>query len=76
LLTEPAHLRALDPITVGCVFKELPSDKVFIRVKKLAYKLSYLMKFVYLDQDTGLFCNKFTDGYLTHGLLNKNQNVL
>lgn len=76
LLTEPAHLRALDPVTVGCIFKELPSNKVFIRVKKLVYKLSYLMKFVYLDQDTGLFCNKFTDGYLTHGLLNKNQNVL
>lgn len=76
MLTEPAHKRVLDPITVGCVYKDLAKDKVFARVKKLAYNPSFLRKFLYVDAETGLFCNKFTDSQVTNGLLDKTQNIV
>jgi hypothetical protein len=69
-------LRALDPITVGCIFKELPTNKVYIRVRKLVYKLNYLTQFVDLDPDTGYFCNKFTNSHMTLGDPTKSYDVL
>jgi hypothetical protein len=75
-LTEPAHIRALDPITVGCIFKVMSTGKVFIRVRKLVYKLNYLTQFIDLDPDTGYFCNKFTHQHITSGDPTKNQDVL
>jgi hypothetical protein len=62
MLTKPAHLNALDPVTVGCIFKNLADNKVYIRVKKLIYKINYLTLFIELDPDTGFYINKFTLG--------------
>ena len=75
-LTEPAHMKALDPIVVGCIFKNLLNNKTFIRVKKLAYKLNYLTQFIEMDPDTGFFVNKLTNSQMTFGDKNKKQNIL
>lgn len=60
-MTEPAHKKAIDPIIVGCIFKYLPSNKIYIRVKKLAYKLNYITQFIELDPETGYYNDKISN---------------
>mmetsp|Transcript_13543 Transcript_13543/g.21102 ORF Transcript_13543/g.21102 Transcript_13543/m.21102 type:complete len:332 (-) Transcript_13543:14288-15283(-) len=60
LLTKPAHLRCLDPITVGCLFRNVTTGRVFIRVKKLMFKIDYLTQFIEVDPDTGFYFDKLT----------------
>ena len=71
-LTKPAHVKALDPITVGCIFKNTVDKKVHIRVKKLIFKINYLTQFIELDPDTGYYINKFTYSQMTYGNPQKN----
>lgn len=59
-MTQPAHVKALDPVLIGCVFKNIQTNKTYIRVKKLMYKINYLMQFIELDPDTGYYIDKFT----------------
>ena len=75
-MTKPAHVKALDPIIVGCIFKNIADNKVYIRVKKLIYKINYLTQFIELDPDTGYYINKFTYSQMTYGNPQKNQNIL
>ena len=67
LLSKPAHQKALDPVIVGCVFKSMASQKFYIRVKKLMFKINYLTQFIELDPDTGYYCNKFSQAQITNG---------
>ena len=64
-LTEPAHKKALDPVVLGCVFKN--EGKVYLRVKKLMYKVNYLTQFIELDADTGYYVNKYSQSQMTRG---------
>lgn len=49
---------------------------MYIRVRKLVYRLNYLTQFIVLDPDTGYFCNKFTNEHITSGDPTKNQDIL
>lgn len=69
-------MKALDPIVVGCIFKNLLNNKTFIRVKKLAYKFNYLTQFIEVDPDTGFFVNKLTNSQMTFGDKSKKSNIL
>ena len=61
LLTEPAHKKVFDPVIIGCIFKYLPTNKMYIRVKKLAYKLNYITQFIELDPETGYYIDKISN---------------
>jgi len=63
-------------VVVGCIFRHISSNKVYIRVKKLNYKINYLTQFIELDPDTGYYCNKFSQNQMTNGNPQKNQNIL
>jgi hypothetical protein len=69
-LTQPAHIKALDPVLIGCIFKN--ANKTYIRVKKLMYKINYLTQFIELDPDTGYYIDKFTKNQMTLGNPQKN----
>lgn len=52
-LTRPAYEKVIDPVTVGCVFYDLDSNKYFFRVRKLMFQLHYLQNFISLDPNSG-----------------------
>jgi hypothetical protein len=66
LLSQPAHLKALDPISIGVLFKH--NQRTYIRIKKLCYKLNYLMQFIEQDPETGFFLNKYSNLLVSNGV--------
>lgn len=53
LLSKPAYVNDIDPVSVGCVFFNTKTQKYFLRVRKLMFVLNYLLTFISHDPVTG-----------------------
>ena len=62
-------------MSIGVLFKSTITNKTFIRIKKLTYKINYLTQFIELDPETGFFINKFTNNQLTLGSAHKTMSI-
>ena len=58
LLTKPASLNVMDPVTVGCIFFNGSTKKYFLRVIKLTFSINYLQNFISIDTNSGRLINK------------------
>ena len=61
---------------MGVVFKGTVTQQTFIRVKKLAFKVNYLMQFFELDPETGLFMDKYNSNQFGAGKANNSASAL
>jgi hypothetical protein len=55
LLSKPAFDKAINPLTVGCIFQTQTSsnNKYYMRVRKIDFALHYLLNFISLDPVSG-----------------------
>ena len=58
LMTKPASLNVMDPVTVGCIFLNGSTKKYFLRVIKLTFSINYLQNFISIDTNSGRLINK------------------
>jgi len=58
LLTKPASMNVMDPLTVGCLYFNGQTKTYSLRVKKLTFSINYLQNFISIDTDTGRLINK------------------
>ena len=60
LLSKPAFDKAIDPVTVGCIYLSLKTNKYYMRVRKVDFALHYLLNFISLDPISGQQINKIS----------------